>query len=231
MAREESLEFDAERAAAYDDMFAAVAPIKGALHLLTRLALDPLPADARVLIVGAGTGDDLLYLAGQFPGWRFTVVDPSAPMLAICEKRIAQAGIGERCAVHAGFVHDLPDLPPHDAAVAHFVSHFLVEADDRRAFFRSIAVRLTLGGHLVSADIAGDRADPDWPGLQAVWEPGLRLCGMDDEARAGYWTSLGRKVALHRPEAVADIIAAGGFHRPLHICRMLHMHAWHARRA
>lgn len=231
MSRSETLVFDAERAASYDGMFAPMAPLKGALHLLTRMALDGLPDDARVMSVGAGTGSELLYLAAHFPGWRFTVVEPAAPMLDICRARIAEAGIGERCTLHGGYVDSLPDGPQHHAAVSHFVSHFIVDPDARRGFFAAIAERLLPGGHLITADIAGSKADPAWPATVEIWDAGLALCGMDAEARAGYYASLGPKVALHTPEQVAGLIAAAGFEAPTHVLRMLHMHAWHARRS
>lgn len=231
MSRPEKFVFDAERAAKYDGMFAPMAPLKGALHLITRLAFADLPSDARVLSVGAGTGSELLYLASAFPEMRFTVVEPSGHMLGICRSRIEEAGIGDRCALHEGYLDTLPAGEPHDAAVAHFVSHFIVDPDARRAFFASIAERLRPGGHLVIADIAGSKTDPAWPAMASIWEAGLELCGMNAEARAGYFASLGPKVALHTPEQVAELMTAAGFDTPTHVLRMLHMHAWHARRA
>lgn len=69
--------FDGERASGYDDRYARLAPFKEALHLNTRLVLSKLPSQARVLIVGAGTGAELLYLAQSAPDWHFTVVEPS----------------------------------------------------------------------------------------------------------------------------------------------------------
>ncbi len=231
MARTREFTFDAERAAKYDGMFAPMSPLKGALHLLTRLALADLPDGARVMSVGAGTGSELMYLAAAFPSWRFTVVEPSAPMLEICRARIAEAGIGERCTLHEGVVPTLPAGPPHDAAVAHFVSHFLVEPGSRQAFFADIAARLAPGGHLVAADIAGSKAEADWPAMVRLFDPGLALCGMDESARADYWTSLGRDVALQSVGEVSALIGAAGFEQVTHMCRMLHMHGWHARRA
>jgi tRNA (cmo5U34)-methyltransferase len=60
--------FDESHAAAYDERFAKLAPMQDALHLVTQLALAELPADARVLCVGAGTGAELVHLAGALPG-------------------------------------------------------------------------------------------------------------------------------------------------------------------
>jgi tRNA (cmo5U34)-methyltransferase len=62
-----SIVFDQERAASYDKDAAKFAPLGEALHFLIRLILADLPADARILCVGAGTGTELINLAQAFP--------------------------------------------------------------------------------------------------------------------------------------------------------------------
>lgn len=83
---EPAFAFGEAHAAAYDQRFAKLAPMRDALHLLIGAVLADLPADARILSVGAGTGHELIYLARKFPQWRFAVVEPSAPMLEICRQ-------------------------------------------------------------------------------------------------------------------------------------------------
>ncbi len=49
--QEPGIVFDKERASTYDKRVAKLAPLHDALHLLTRLILSELPADARILCV------------------------------------------------------------------------------------------------------------------------------------------------------------------------------------
>lgn len=77
----------AQRASSYDKQAAKLAPVYDALYLLIRLVLFELPADARILCVGVGTGSELVALAQAFPQWRFTAVEPAAPMLDICRQK------------------------------------------------------------------------------------------------------------------------------------------------
>jgi SAM-dependent methyltransferase len=74
--------FSAARAEVYDEQFQALRAIKDAIHLLLRAQLGGLPEEARVLVVGAGTGAEVRFLAPLVPGWRFTLVDPAEAMLS-----------------------------------------------------------------------------------------------------------------------------------------------------
>ncbi len=139
------MQFDAEGAEVYDKQFAAMQPIKEAVHLLIEIQFADLPADARVLMACAGTGAEARYLAARFPGWRFTPVDPSAPMLNVARRHAEAEGFGERCTFLADYVSGAP-MDAHDAATSLHVSHFLTETGARQAFFAGIAARLKPGG-------------------------------------------------------------------------------------
>lgn len=53
-------------------------------------------AAARVLCVGAGTGEEIARLAAAGSQWRFVGVDPSASMLAVARERLTQDGLVRR---------------------------------------------------------------------------------------------------------------------------------------
>ena len=82
--QEPAIVFDEKRASTYDERAAKLAPLRDTLHLLTRLILSELPANARILCVGVGTGLELIYLAKEFPQWQFTAVEPATAMLDTC---------------------------------------------------------------------------------------------------------------------------------------------------
>ena len=63
------------------------------LHRMTGILLaERAPADARVLVLGAGGGLELKALAEAHPGWRFVGVDPAGPMLALAKQTLGPAG-------------------------------------------------------------------------------------------------------------------------------------------
>ena len=132
-------------ASGYDSKLARMAPINNGLYFLLESVLAGLPQEARILCVGVGTGTELIHLAGVFPGWRFTAVEPSGAMLDICRKRVDEAGLSSRCRFHEGYLESLPPEEMHDAATCFLVSQFILDAQARSDFFRQIANRLRAG--------------------------------------------------------------------------------------
>jgi tRNA (cmo5U34)-methyltransferase len=215
-----------QQAAGYDERWAKTAPIRDALHFLMRAMFTRLPADARVLCVGAGTGDEIVELATRFPGWRFVAVEPSGVMIDLCRRKAEAGGFADRCAFHEGFLDSLPVTPPFDAATCVLVSQFILDRDARIGFFRGIADRLRPGGVLASADLAADVASPEYDALLRVWLDMLLSAGVPaaglDQMRQAY----ARDVAILAPAQVEALLRAGGFDTPVLFHQAGLIHAW-----
>jgi S-adenosylmethionine-dependent methyltransferase len=131
--------------------------------LLRGQVLEALPAaPATVVDAGGGTGQLAVALARH--GYRVTVVDTSAAMLATCAQRAADAGgqVAARVATVQGDAADLPDLlgpGGQEAAVCH---DLLTRVDDRAALLASLAGVLAPGGVLSLGF-----ANRDWLALRA----------------------------------------------------------------
>jgi tRNA (cmo5U34)-methyltransferase len=227
----EPMAFDQTNAASYDQRFTKLLPMKDALHLLMRLILSELPANARILCVGAGTGAELIYLAQAFPGWSFTAVDPSAPMLNICRQRVAEQGIVARCTFHEGYIDTLPEMEYFDAATTILVSQFILPQNERRKFFSVIASRLLSGGLLINADLAIDTADATSNRLFEMWLRAWKHTGVADEQLENLKASLDRSVAVLPPETVKLLIGSSGFDTPTQFLQTFLIHAWYAQKA
>lgn len=228
--QEPPIVFDKARAASYDKQYAKLAPLRDAIHVLTRVILSDLPTDARVLCVGVGTGAELLDLAQAFPNWKFTALEPAAPMLDICRQRAEENGIASRCTFHEGYLDSLPESPPFDAATSILVSHFLVQTEERRDFFRRIAARLRPDGYLISADLVSAAATATNRSLFDVWMRMQRYADVPAEQLEKMRASYGREFAVQSAQEVEAIIAAGGFTTPVLFLQTLLIHAWYAQR-
>lgn len=222
--------FDEKNAAAYDERFAKISALRDSLLLQVRAVLGDLPDDARILCVGAGTGQELLALASHFPHWQFTAVEPSAPMMAICRRRATGHGFAHRCTFHTGYLDTLPPGESFHAATCLLVSHFIVAPDARRAFFRQIADRLRPHGRLVNADLSGDRRTSDHAKLEAVWFRLMEIAGVPAEQHANMIQAWQRDVGFLPPSELEALIASAGFESPVLFCQSLLIRAWFTRR-
>lgn len=218
--------FDQAAADAYDDRFKKLAVFRDALQLVTRLALTELPSEARLLCVGAGTGAELLYLAEAFPGWHFTAVEPSEPMLERCKARCEAAGISQRCTFHHGTTDTLDVGGSFDGATALLVSQFLVDQAARTAFFEAIARRLKPNAPLVSADLSHAPGDA----LTELWRRAWIYNDTTSENVDRMLESIGQHVAVSPAEVVENHLTAAGFSAPTRCFQTLWIHGWLSRR-
>jgi SAM-dependent methyltransferase len=132
-------------------------------ELLLGQVLDALPAaPATVVDAGGGTGQLAVALAGR--GYRVTVVDTSAAMLATCAQRAADEGgeVAERVATVQGDAADLPRLLGEDSLDAVVCHDLLTRVDDQAALLASLAGVLAEGGVLSLGF-----ANRDWLALRA----------------------------------------------------------------
>ncbi len=219
--------FDAERAEAYDNQFLAMLPIKDAAHLLIQVQFAGLPADARILMAGAGTGAEARYLAPRFPDWHFTLIDPSAPMLTVARRHAETDGFAERCTFIADYVSGAP-LDAHDAATSLLVSHFLTETPARQSFFEDIAERLKPGGLLFNLDLCADRKAPTFPDTLNLWLDLMRQSNIPEEICANWTKAFGRDFGVHGPSELETLIEAAGFTPPAPVFQAAMMRGWTA---
>lgn len=133
---------------AYADKTARIVPGLRDLHKMASVLMaERAPADARVLVLGAGGGLELKAFAELQPAWRFDGVDPSAEMLALA--RTTLGPLAGRVRFHEGYIDSAPE-GPFDAATCLLTLHFLPAAE-RRATLAEIHRRLRPGAPLVVA--------------------------------------------------------------------------------
>ncbi len=220
-----------QQAASYDTRWARTAPIRAGLHFVLEAMFGRLPVDARILCVGAGTGEEIDYLAKRFTGWTFVAIDPSRAMLDICRNKAEAGGFAARCRFHEGYVETLPDEETFDAATCFLVSQFILEQDARSAFYRAIAARLRPGGLLASSDLASDVGSSEYEILLTAWFDMMAGADMSPAALEQMREAYARDVAILPPAQVTSIIRSAGFDRSVLFYQAGLIHAWCSIRA
>ncbi|MDR3458246.1 MAG: class I SAM-dependent methyltransferase [Verrucomicrobiae bacterium] len=231
MQREEITAIFDRQASSYDQQWTKMAPLNGALHLLTAAVLGELAPTANILCVGPGTGAEIVQLAQKFPGWRFTAVEPSTLMLDVFRSKAEEHGILSRCRLHAGYLDSLPPGESFDAATAFLVSQFILDREHRMAFFRGIAQRLRPSGLLISSDLAGDLRMADVQNLLGVWFKLMNQGGISPDGMQRMREAYSRDVAVLPVRDVHDVITQGGFESPVLFFQAGMIHAWYAKRS
>ncbi|MCB0014098.1 MAG: class I SAM-dependent methyltransferase [Anaerolineales bacterium] len=218
------------QASSYDEQWQRTAPIRDGLLLLVAALLTELPADAHILSVGSGTGEEIACLARRFPGWRFTAVEPSGAMLAVCRQKAAREGFAERLTCHEGYLETLVTTDRFDAALSFLVSQFILATEARTDFFRHIAHRLKPNGVLVSSDLAAVADGGSYDALLGLWQQVMAPDNVSPEGLSRLKATYARDVAVLPPAGVAAIIAAAGFAPPVQFFQAGLIHAWFTRK-
>ncbi len=213
-----------ESAAKYDEQYAKTIAIKDALHFLMNAILSDLPQESRLLCIGAGTGQELLYFAKAFPKWKFTVVEPALAMMDICRVKAENQGIASRCSFYNGYLDTLPGDEKFNAATSILVSQFIKEKEERIAFFSGIASRLDKGGILINADLAADFTTEKFKKLFGIWTNMLNIPSEKAVFLQEQWK---KDLAVVPVNEVENIIASGGFEPPVLFYQTLFIHAWY----
>lgn len=173
--------FTKEMAEGYDKRNSPLSPISDGLHFLMSLVLENLPANCRVLSVGAGTGAEILYLAKIFPSWTFVAVEPSESMLNICKERVHDAYLGDRCEFVHGYCSNLPKEASFDVALSILVAHFIAKSE-RASYFSEMTSRLKSGGYLINAEISIGIESNEFAPMLDVWESVQKRMGGTPES-------------------------------------------------
>lgn len=221
--------FDTKTASAYDERNAKFAPVSNNLHFLIRLVLKDLPADASILCVGVGTGADIIGLAEFYPGWRFTGLDPSAPMLDLCRRRMSEHGLSGRTDLFRGFLHELPGKEKFDAVLCLLVAHFLRDEGDRQALYDQMAARMKPGGYLVCAEISADLDHENYQEELETWKAFQGHAGATEESLKLLPKLMKENLGLVPPQKTEELIRRSGLRKPIQFFQSFLIRAWYAR--
>ena len=150
--------FTGEQATHYDSRITRLVPGYELLHQLTNAQLLATLADnAHILVVGAGTGKEILALAALNPTWQFTAQDTSSDMLAIAKQAFEEHGIAKRVNVIEGELDKLSTKA--DAALCLLVMHFLKDDGSKKQLLKNIKANLNKGAHLYISDLMKPETD------------------------------------------------------------------------
>ena len=178
------------------------------LHRMTALLLaERAPADARILVHGAGGGLEIKALADFAPGWTFEGVDPSADMLNLA--RQTTAAHASRVQLHEGYADAAPE-GPFDAATSILVFHF-IPREQRLETLQQIRRRLKPGAPFVLAHVSFPQTEPE----RSQWIARHAAFGSADDVDPAQLAkareAIGTRLTILPPEEEESMLREAGF--------------------
>lgn len=203
---------DPDAVAQYADNLVRQVPGVHALHQMSHVLLaEHVPAQGRVLVLGAGGGMELKAFAEASPTWRLTGVDPSAEMLGLA-KRTLGVELTARVDLIEGYIDSAPDIA-FDGATCLLTLHFL-SAEARLQTLCALKRRLKPGAPLIIAhhSVPSDPLEKHrWFQRWAAFVAARGLVGETATARAG---SIANRLPTLSPEQEVAMLEEAGFERP-----------------
>ena len=177
------------------------------LHRMSGILLaERAPANARVLVLGAGGGLELKAFATAQPGWSFDGVDPAGEMLKLAARTLGP--LASRASLHQGYIDDAPD-GPFDAAACLLTLHFL-DAEERRRTAAEIRRRLKPGAPFVAAHSSFPQGEgrAQWLSRYAAF---AITSGADPDQVKGARAAVDAHLNMLSPEQDEAVLREAGF--------------------
>ena len=227
-------DFDGDYGARYEALAHRIIPGYGTLFPMVAALIKPeLPPQGRVLVVGAGTGVEIVHLKRVRAELRIHGVDPSAQMLELAERRIAAEDLGRGVTLRLGYAADLPSEPAFDAATIFNVLHFLPDdpgEGGKAALLADVARRLRPGGVLVLYGLHGGATSGEHERHLAAWRRYWKIRGMPADHMREFNDRIERGMHYAPGSRYVELALEAGFGSPDLFCKSLLYEGWTFRR-
>lgn len=220
------IEHFSNNAGTYDKKNLPLSTLATTLHFLISLILQPAPARARVLCVGVGTGAEILALSQSFPQWTFVGIDPAKGMLEVCEERLSQAGILDRCELIHGYVQDLPQNESYHVVLSIMVAHF-VKHQDRLGFYQAMWQRLRQEGCFISTEISYDLNSEAFAFMLQNWQRVQAMMGASADSLEKLPAVLREQLTIISPADTEALLKQCGIAVPVRFFQAFMISGWY----
>ena len=229
---EGAFNFDGDYGESYEALARQVIPGYSTFFPMFAALIEPdLPAGGRVLVVGAGTGIELVTLKQVRPDLRLHGVDPSEQMLEIARRRVAEAGVSDGVSFQLGYAEDVPAAPLFDAATLINVLHFVPDDGSKAALLGDIARRLEPGGVFVFFDLHGGGDPEEHERYLSTWRRYWTIRGMTADEKRRFDERIREGIHFAPASRVVELAQGAGLVDPRRFEQSLLYGGWTFRRA
>lgn len=210
----DDLEFDMEMAREYDKGIRRALPTYDALFRMVQSFLRANVKDsAKVLVIGAGGGNEIVTFGTANPTWTFSGVDPSEAMLEVAMQKAKNEGIGERVSIHTGTIEEIEFNETFDAATCLLVLHFVETIEEKLSLLKTVREKLKPGSPFVLVSMFGDQSLPEFDERMNLWKSiWLDLTDLTQEDVEAMEESV-RELSFIPASQMEELLQQAGFER------------------
>lgn len=208
------MKFNTELATEYEKGIRRTLPTYDAMLRLTQTFFQAtLPDQANFIVVGAGSGNEILQLAEQKPEWSFVGIDPAAAMLHFATERLNTLP-NNITLLHGTLLEtELPESL-FDAASCILVLHFIKSYEEKLATLKVIAQHLKPGAPFVLVSKYGQLGSSETELQFDLWRAyWLQHTKLTVEQVADMEQSI-RSLSFLREEDILTLLQEAGFTQP-----------------
>ncbi len=213
----------------YDDMAPSVLPGYEAMHQMVLACLRAkLPGEANLLVVGAGTGMELIRFGKGNSKWQILGVDPSENMFAVAKDKIQQNDLSEQVKLFQGYTNDLPETSIYDAATSILVMHFIPDDGEKLAFLKSIYSRMKSSSIFILVDVFGEKGTDDFREMISLVKRFWEETGITEAKKAEILETMEKGVYPISENRVLELLEQAGFSKVMRFYTGLWVGGWMA---
>lgn len=208
------MEFNSTLANEYEKGIRRTLPSYDAMLRLTKTFYQSaLQKEADLLVVGSGSGNEIIQIAEQRPHWSFVGIDPSEAMLEIANSRLAS--LPNEISLLQGTILTAPvPTMKFDAASCILVLHFIESYEEKLATLKGIAKHLKSGAPFVLVSKYGQlhsaETELQFDLWRAYWQQHTKLSASE---LAAMEQSI-RSLSFMREEEIVILLQQAGFTQP-----------------
>ncbi|MFJ7953292.1 class I SAM-dependent methyltransferase [Lysinibacillus sp. NPDC096418] len=208
------MKFNTELATEYEKGIRRTLPSYDAMLRLTQTFFQSaLPDEAKFIVVGAGSGNEISLLAEQKPLWSFVGIDPAEAMLHFAMERLKPLP-NNITLLHGTLLETELPVTQFDAASCILVLHFIETYDEKLATLKTIAQNLNPGAPFVLVSKYGQLGSAEtelqfdlW---RAYWLQHTKLTS----AQVSDMEQSIRALSFMREEDILTLLKEAGFTSP-----------------
>lgn len=208
------MKFNTELATEYEKGIRRTLPSYDAMLRLTQTFFQSvLPDEAKFIVVGAGSGNEILQLAEQKPFWSFVGVDPAEAMLHFATERLNPLP-NDITLLHGTLLETKLPITQFDAASCILVLHFIKSYEEKLATLKAIAQHLKPGAPFVLVSKYGQLGSPETELQFDLWRAyWLQHTKLTSEQVADMEQSI-RALSFMHEEDILSLLQDAGFTNP-----------------